>query len=567
MGLTIRLLGRPAVIGEDGAMRTVRGHQSWAVLARVLLSDRPVERRRLAAELFPDTQDPLGALRWCLAALRRATGAETLQGDPIGADLPAGTTVDVLDLKGGTLDLARVGDLLEGIEPRASAEFETWLLVERERVASLVESRIRQETLAALASGDSARAVRLAELGVRRQPLDEHSHVLLVRSLVVDGRVDAALHHVEATEQAFLAELGEKPSAALRSAARASVAGPPVGVPSTAVITSLIESGIAALAAGAVEAGIDCLRHGAAEAEAIGDIHLRARALSELGTALVHAVRGYDDEGAITLRDAVELARQCGAPQIAAASLRELGYIEAMAGRRPAAAKLLDEGLAASGGDANSLAGIHAIVAFNLVDWGKVDEGIRHHEIALDHARSAGNRRREAWSLGLGGWALVLAERPDDAVAWLEACLSLCEDLRWLAFRPWPAAALAEARLRLQEEPASLRAMLEDEYALSCRLDDPCWEGATSRVIGLTFAAEDDYGNAMLWLARARTGCVRVTDPYAGLLVQILADQVAVSLRQGEADRARAIAREYLSAAARTHADAHLTRAMALVSG
>lgn len=76
-----------------GKLQLCRGHQSWAVLARVLLSERPLHRRQLAAELFSDTADPLGALRWCLAALRLSLGRETLLGDLIEARLPPGTNV------------------------------------------------------------------------------------------------------------------------------------------------------------------------------------------------------------------------------------------------------------------------------------------------------------------------------------------------------------------------------------------------------------------------------------------------------------------------------------------
>ena len=43
-----------------------------ALLARVALAERPVGRRELAGQLFGEADDPLGALRWCLADLRRA---------------------------------------------------------------------------------------------------------------------------------------------------------------------------------------------------------------------------------------------------------------------------------------------------------------------------------------------------------------------------------------------------------------------------------------------------------------------------------------------------------------
>ena len=75
MGLDVRLIGRPEIVDPSGVSRLVRGYQSWALLARLVLADRPLSRRELSAELFPDTVDPLGSLRWCLAGLRRAVGS------------------------------------------------------------------------------------------------------------------------------------------------------------------------------------------------------------------------------------------------------------------------------------------------------------------------------------------------------------------------------------------------------------------------------------------------------------------------------------------------------------
>ena len=46
--------------------------------------ERPVARAQLAELIFGDADDPLGALRWTLAQLRRALGApDTLRGDPL----------------------------------------------------------------------------------------------------------------------------------------------------------------------------------------------------------------------------------------------------------------------------------------------------------------------------------------------------------------------------------------------------------------------------------------------------------------------------------------------------
>ncbi len=558
----IQLLGKPKICDAEGREQTVRGHQAWAALARILLSKVPLDRRALALDLFPETVDPLGSLRWCLASLRRAlNSAESLRGNPIRSDLPSGTDVDVWRMEGTGFECEEAGNLLEGIEPRCSAEFSTWLLIERERVAGQIGERIRQETLHALSAGNHDRAIRLAELGVRRGSLDESAHILLVKSLASAGRYEAALEHVEATEKSFLAELGEKPSGALRSAARRTISSPPGGVSPEAVVNSLLESGLAALAAGAADAGIDCLRRAVSDAETFDDNHLVARSLLELGTALVHSVKGYDDEAAILLRRSTEIARQRGYADIASTGLRELGYVEALAGRRPAAAAYLTEGLALSTGN-DSLAGIHAVIGFNLVDWGRIEEGLENYDISLEYARSARNRRREIWCLGLGGWGLLAAARFSDADRWLVDCLALVEEQRWIAFRPWPVSVLCESKLRQRRNPSELRPSLESAFALSCQLSDPCWEAASARALALLHEADNQLPAAADWLNEARRRCIRETDKYMGLLVMILTDQMELAFRQGHAGQAQVIAREIVSLAARAHMDAYVNRAV-----
>jgi DNA-binding SARP family transcriptional activator len=123
--LAIRLLG-PSEIERDGAVvAPPRGQKAWAVLAYVLLAERPVARTRLAGLIFGDADDPRGALRWTLAQLRRTLGvADALHGDPLELGLPAGTVVDVLALASGDPDPALIrGELLEGVDSAAGPEF------------------------------------------------------------------------------------------------------------------------------------------------------------------------------------------------------------------------------------------------------------------------------------------------------------------------------------------------------------------------------------------------------------------------------------------------------------
>lgn len=566
MAMKIQLLGRPAILGGSTAATDVRGHQSWALLARILLADHPLDRRTLATELFPSAVDPLGSLRWCLAELRRAIGSsETLVGDPVRINLPEGVEVDVYALRDRDAEMPEIaGDLLEGVEPRCSAEFSTWLLIARERAAAAIAARLRQETLRAIAGGDHNLAIHLAEQAVRRDNFDEGAHILLVKSLTIAGSFAAAARHVEETTRLFEQELGVKPSPALRSAARETVSSPPVGVSAEAVARSMFDSGKAALAAGATEAGVDCLRRAVTESAALKDRRLHTMAVQELGVALVHSVRGFDDEGAMLIRQSIDGAIECSAPDLIAAGYRELGYVDALAGRRPEAASQLDKAGAVAE-DTDAHAGILAVKGFNLVDWGQLDAGLKEFDVSLNAAREAQNRHREVWSLGIGAWGHVAAGNISTADQWLTRCLDIVTDLSWLSFRPWPMALHAEVCLQQGKRPDQLRDGLFEAFALSCQIGDPCWEAAASRVIGLTYAAEGDLTLALEWMGQAKQRCTRNSDRYTALLVQIYADQAWLSQKAGKDAQANALARALLSLAARTHADRYIPIAIEIL--
>ncbi len=565
--LKVFLIGKPRIVAGDGSDCAVPGHQPWAVLARLIKTRRPMGRREVASEIFTDVEDPLGALRWCLASLRKALGAGTLQGDPINLNLPPDTYVDVWALEAGEVPELESARFLDGVEPAAGAEFATWLLIEREHVASELFGLLRRESMRALSAGDHRRARRFAERAVACRPLDESSHILLIKCLAASGEMAAAVAHVEATESRILLETGEKPSSALRAAARKSIADAPHGVSKSASIDALIKSGKAAVSAGAVDAGIDCLRRAAEDAEEARNEHLQALALQELGTSLIHAIRGFDDEGALALQSAADLAIRIGSSELAAQSLCELGYSEALAGRRPSASKYLEEALACAQNNKDCLASIQAFAGFNLVDWGRIELGVSHFQQALELARSADNRRREIWALGIGAWGVLRAGRPHEARDWLIKCIDLCDEMRWLSFRPWPVALLAEVRLALHEVSNSTQNDLEEALALSNQLGDPCWQAAAARSLALVQVHAQNYSAAGKWLAHARERCCSVTDLYAGLLVEIIADQVRLSQMRGNAQEAAALARELLPVVAKTHADAHLEFAMSVLNG
>ena len=115
----------------DGAeVPPPKGAKPWALLAYLVAEDRPRPRAELAELLFSGASDPLGALRWNLAALRRLLDRpDVVKGDPIGLDLSDARidVRDVLSAHGPPTDPAPDGLLLAGLSFPDSPRFELWL--------------------------------------------------------------------------------------------------------------------------------------------------------------------------------------------------------------------------------------------------------------------------------------------------------------------------------------------------------------------------------------------------------------------------------------------------------
>src|SRR5215217_4832983 len=199
--LTIRLLGPPAIERDGRPAPPPRGRKAWALLAYLLVAERPPGRRQLAELLFGDADDPLGTLRWTLAELRRALGQPGLfGGDPVATAVGPDMEVDLQAVGAEPAEPAALlelgGELLEGMSVASSPAFESWLVVERHRVSAVVEARLRQAAMTLLASGRAEAAVAYASRAVARNPLDEGNHELLLRSLATAGDRAAAARQV-----------------------------------------------------------------------------------------------------------------------------------------------------------------------------------------------------------------------------------------------------------------------------------------------------------------------------------------------------------------------------------
>jgi DNA-binding SARP family transcriptional activator len=542
--LTIRLLGPPAVEHDGVPAPPPRGRKVWALLAYLLLAGRPPGRHHLAELLFCEADDPLGALRWTLAELRRALAApELLKGDPVATSLGPDVEVDVHTLTSEPTDPTRLldlrGELLEGVSVAASPAFESWLVVERYRLTATVEARLRQTALVLLAAGRADAAVAYASRAVARNPLEQGNHELLVRSLAAAGNRAAALRQVAVCQDTLRRELGIEPSGAPRDAAAAPAGAavtPPVS--GRAAVASQLDAGRAAILAGAVQAGIDCLRRACADAVVCRDAALQGRALTALGSALVHAVRGRDEEGTVVLHEAIRLATQTGDRSTAVIAHRELGFVDVQAGRRQTAEAWLAKAEALAETD-DELASILGVRGMNASDMGAYPAAFRHLEESVERARRCADHRQQAWSLSILARAHLLRDEASQAAGVLARCLELVHAERWMAFLPWPEALKGELDLRAGRVDSAAD-QLEHAWVLACQLGDPCWEGMAARGLGLLNATRGDRAAATAWLAEAHARCNRVTDRYQWVSAYVLDAMITIALDhhdQNQADR------------------------------
>lgn len=181
---------------------TARADLSWprrlnkpfALLAYLLVTGQPATRRHLIDLLFDGPDDPLANLRWTLAELRHAIGAEfiaaTRQG--IAFNFACDHTLDVAALLGGDTSAYR-GEFLAGLNVRGAPNFEAWVLSEGERLYAIWRQALAGELVAQETSGNYTAAIGVARRLLAADNLDEQWHRALMRLLAQAGQREAAL--------------------------------------------------------------------------------------------------------------------------------------------------------------------------------------------------------------------------------------------------------------------------------------------------------------------------------------------------------------------------------------
>lgn len=538
MSLTIQLLGRPTILGEPENGYQFRSRKSWGLLAYLILTKRPPARTELASLLFSEANDPLRALRWSLAEVRRALGeSASLYGDPVVLELAPDTAVDVDVLVHGNwrdaVGLPGLGaGLLTGIAIRNAAAFETWLLSEQRYVVAAAEAILHEAALATMSQGDFQDAVRYAVQVIAMNPLDENHQALLIRLYRMMGDFAAADRQRAACADLFAKELGVQPGPAIASAMREA---PHQDLSDEASVEATLEAGTAAVGAGAIEEGVRVLRAAVTAADAAKLDRLRVSSRLVLAESLIHSLRGMDEEGSAALHEAVAIGKSNAEEVLVAEAQAELGYVDFLRARYDRAELWLS--------DAVQLADPTPSLSAKVTAYrGSIESDRANYEVALAllDASIAGSQaiddaRREAYAQSMAGRVHLLRGEVDQAANRLDAALELSERSRWLAFLPWPQALRGEVELARANTAGAID-MLKQAFARACQLGDPCWEGVSARGLALGEVAIGDTDRAFEILADARSRCNRHADPYVWLDAYILDAQCGLGRTHGHPD-------------------------------
>ena len=517
MALAIYLLGKPRVERDGIRAGPPKGRKPWALLAYLLGSERAVPRERLSALLFSDADNPLGALRWNLAELRRLLGDPgVLRGDPLRLSLPPGSFVDIRALASGTwMDVSQIpglgGDLLAGMDFPASAAFEAWLLSERRHLKELTHAALREAVTASLAAGQTRMAIDLAARLVALDPLAEEHQALLIRAYAVAGDARAAQRQLAACAELFRRELGAEPGQAVRSAVGARIVSPARRPRGAATAQVQLEAGEAALAAGMLDAGLGCLRRAISAARHSGDDHVQLRALLSLGSALAHTPRQRHQEAAAALYEAIALSERAGQPGLSAPAYRELAWTELMAAHYGRAQQLLGQAASLAGPHPAERAAILLLQGICLTDVGKYAESIDLLECSAKLAAAAGDDKRQVYCLSWLGRAQLLRGELAAARQALEHAVARARSASWTWSTALPESFLGEVEIQ-EGNLAAAGPTLEHALAMACQVGDACFESLAARGLGLLEEARGNAETAKAWLKQARMCTITIPD-------------------------------------------------------
>jgi DNA-binding SARP family transcriptional activator len=505
---SVQLLGRPTVRLDAVEVGAPKGAKVWGLLAYVAASERSHPRSELAELLFGEAADPLGALRWNLAAMRRLLGRpDAFKGDAIRLDR-SDIDVDTVRLDAGDASMLLDGEsgreLLTGLSFPDSPVFELWLASERQRLRRRASSLLRELSLDAFARGDHDRATRAATELVTAEPFDEGHHALLIRTLALSGEQDAARHQFEQCAALLRRELQTEPGPAVFAAAHlVTHPGNPSSRPDYDEVSARMTVAWQSFLAGAIDHGIDMARSTVMLSDDHGDVTLRVIGRIYLAAMLSMAVRGWD-EAVTTATAALHLATRGGMETEQGIVRGILAGGELMRGDYRVA---LDH--AAAGANVSDDPGARSL---NLTfmsavesDTGQLDRARDHSIEAVSLAERSGDPVRLAYAYSYSAHAELLAGQHEVARPHVERAIDACSSV--LVIKPWPMAMLAEIQVHAGDIGTSVdTATKADGLAIATATSYQRALAQRALALGEAAAGDDDaaLGRLALALGHAR---------------------------------------------------------------
>ncbi len=238
----IQLLGGPLSAQHQERILTRFSTQKTGALLAFLAYHRDQAHQRdvLIELLWPEVEPAAGRARLsvALSSLRHQmeppgtpTGA-VIQADRFSVRLnPDTVTTDVAAFQATLKRAAQAQSTTERLQALSAAAnlylgpllpgfYEDWITGEQERLAGLYFEAINNLIAHLEEAGDLGGALEYARQAIRQDPVREEMHQSLMRLLAAAGQPGAALRQYKEIERLLDEQVGEEPSAALRTLAR-----------------------------------------------------------------------------------------------------------------------------------------------------------------------------------------------------------------------------------------------------------------------------------------------------------------------------------------------------------
>jgi adenylate cyclase len=220
----LRLLGPAQLEREGQPAGSLASGKALALLGYLAVRDQPVAREHLADLFWPDKPASRGRanLSWLLHHLsRRLPGCLEASRHDLCFQRGPSCWLD-LDAfagrlaQGGAAALAEAvvlyrGDLLEGLHLDGCADFEVWLVGERERWRRRAVRALRELVAHHGRSGEHREGLRYARRLLDLEPWREEAHRQVMRLSALDGQRGAALAQYEDCRRILADALGVEP--------------------------------------------------------------------------------------------------------------------------------------------------------------------------------------------------------------------------------------------------------------------------------------------------------------------------------------------------------------------